>query len=287
MSSPRLNDLLGNEDLIYLTMLTAMYNNNNTQIQNLQRANDTIRSSILSIINRNVNNIANNQNNALQNLSLNTPPPLNTPLTPEIPRNFLRTNLSPPRAHMNNRRRPILQNDFLVYWDSFFSPIPIYPTPTQIEAATRNVRFSDIIRPINTSCPISLETFNDNSQVTMIRHCGHIFNRDMLNSWFQNHSACPVCRYDIRDYVPNNTVNSEEQQNVRTTLTTENATEERNSNLISDNDGRPPTPDVPRSQLNDRISQDTQERITNFLFGQLYNDSNTSTNNSNNFNGYT
>jgi hypothetical protein len=36
--------------------------------------------------------------------------------------------------------------------------------------------------------------------VTVIRHCGHIFNTEQLNTWFRSHCACPVCRYDIRNF---------------------------------------------------------------------------------------
>jgi len=35
--------------------------------------------------------------------------------------------------------------------------------------------------------------------VSVIRHCGHIFNTDGLNTWFRSHCTCPVCRFDIRD----------------------------------------------------------------------------------------
>jgi hypothetical protein len=260
MASQTPNSFFGNEDLIYLTMLTAMYNNNNTQIQNLQRANDTISSSILSIINRNVNNapvtaFPNNSpplysgfaNNVTPSYNVETP---TTPQTPPLNRNLFRRNLSTPRAPINNRRRPLQQNDLLLYLDNFFTPISIYPTQTQIEAATRNVRFSDIVRPMNASCPISLETFVDNSLVTMIRHCGHVFNRDMLTAWFQSHCICPVCRYDIRDYVPNNTVSHDEQQNVRTILQTQNDNEERNSNSTNETTE---TPEVSTSDFYARI----------------------------------
>ena len=250
--------ILGNEDLIYLTILTAMYNNNDAQIQNLQRANDAIRSTMLSIINQNVNNAR-----SVTPLSYNAPSlfPITPPLTTTT--TFLRRNQTTPRAPLHNRRNIMPLNQLL---DNFFSPIAIRPSETQIEAATRNVRFSDIIRPMNTSCPISLETFNDNNQVTMIRHCGHIFNREMLHSWFQSNCLCPVCRYDIRDYVPSNSLNAVEQQNIRPTLVTPMNTEERNSNLINE---RPPTPDVPPSELNSRISEDEQDRILNYLLNNI------------------
>lgn len=119
---------------------------------------------------------------------------------------------------------------------------------------------------MNTSCPISLETFGDNSQVTMIRHCGHIFNPDMLHSWFQSNCLCPVCRYDIRNYVPSNTLNTSEQQNIRPTLVTQMNNEERNSNSTNN---RPTTPDGPPSELNTLISEDSQERILNYLLNNI------------------
>ena len=83
---------------------------------------------------------------------------------------------------------------------SFLDPIEIYPTQSQIDSATRRVRYCDIVSPTNTSCPISLTNFDDNDMVTVIRHCGHIFNTNELNRWFTSHCNCPVCRYDIRDY---------------------------------------------------------------------------------------
>ena len=85
-------------------------------------------------------------------------------------------------------------------FQSFFDPVLIFPTPSQIETATRRVLYRDIATPINNRCPISLENFNDTDTVTIIRYCGHIFNSDELNNWFRNNCRCPMCRYDIRNY---------------------------------------------------------------------------------------
>jgi hypothetical protein len=76
------------------------------------------------------------------------------------------------------------------------------PTNEQINRATMNTVFSHILSPVNSICPISRDEFNDESQITMIRGCNHIFNRDSLREWFVNHSTCPLCRNDIRDYRP-------------------------------------------------------------------------------------
>jgi hypothetical protein len=80
-------------------------------------------------------------------------------------------------------------------------PIEIFPTLSQIESATRVVRFGDIIRPLNTACPITLENFNENDQVLVIRHCEHVFSNTGLISWFRTNCRCPVCRYDIRSHI--------------------------------------------------------------------------------------
>jgi hypothetical protein len=87
---------------------------------------------------------------------------------------------------------------FVRLFNSFLEPIEIHPTPAQIEDATRIIRFGDIINPLNDSCPISLNRFNENDFVSIIRHCNHIFNTSELNSWFLGSCKCPVCRYDIR-----------------------------------------------------------------------------------------
>ena len=42
---------------------------------------------------------------------------------------------------------------------SFLDPIEIYPTQSQIDSATRRVRYCDIVSPTNTSCPISFTNF--------------------------------------------------------------------------------------------------------------------------------
>lgn len=57
--------------------------------------------------------------------------------------------------------------------------------------------FSDINNPINTSCPIQLYNFNANSSVSRINYCGHIFDRNGLNRWFERNTRCPICRYNL------------------------------------------------------------------------------------------
>lgn len=112
------------------------------------------------------------------------------------------------RRHYNN---PNITNEVLPptsiesrgggFLNSFLQPIIIRPTQAQIENATCSLVYGEIIEPINTSCPISLETFTETSEVTLIKHCKHIFNKQNLMSWFNGNCKCPVCRYDIRNYI--------------------------------------------------------------------------------------
>jgi hypothetical protein len=100
-----------------------------------------------------------------------------------------------------NRRNTRGSNElFTQILNNFMQPVEIYPTHSQIETATRRVRYCDISRPINTACPISMEDFNDNDMVMVIRHCGHTFYPEQLMNWFRTNCRCPVCRYDIRTY---------------------------------------------------------------------------------------
>ena len=74
------------------------------------------------------------------------------------------------------------------------------PTNDQIIRATLNTLFSNILSPVNATCPITRDEFDDNTAITMIRGCNHIFNRESLREWFIQHSTCPLCRRDIREY---------------------------------------------------------------------------------------
>ena len=233
-----------------------MYNDNLRQITNLTDSNQQIRNLIIQILNTPRRNNNNNNNNYRSNNQ----------------RNIFRDNTSNDnlgRVYLNNRpyiidsveqiRIPINSNsrnlnlnnnnDFSRVLQGFFDPVEVYPTLSQIETATRRVRYCDIISPKNTSCPISLANFTDTDMVTVIRHCGHIFNTDELNTWFRNHCRCPLCRYDIREdnsnassafssenqNTSNNISSSTYSQNNRSENTSSNSNVERNnsSTLVS------------------------------------------------------
>jgi len=220
MSEYTQNFNIGNEQLLLVDILNVMYNDNVRQINNLTESNNEIRRIITGLLSNpssrerslpyrgRRNNIRNSRINTNANAN-NTIPNTNgvrvgtTNNMPYIYDSFQEyyiptTSINSLSAQLDNT---IFNNDFInTIAETFLQPVDVNPTQQQIEIATRNVRYSDILSPVNISCPISLETFNDNDIVTVIRFCGHIFKQDDLNRWFMTNCKCPVCRYDIRNY---------------------------------------------------------------------------------------
>ena len=226
---------ISNEHLLLINILNTMYNDNNRQIQNLTNQNNHIISIITDILrlpssstnrqsnnNRQTNNNrhqstnrqsnnnrqTNNNQNSLGSLFLNNRQYIiddiqrvDFPIS-GIEGRIAGNYIDQPQTERSQTERP--STIFSNLFQNFFDPVLIYPTASQIENATRCVLYRDIVTPINTRCPISLETFNDSDTVTIIRHCGHIFNSDELNNWFRSNCRCPMCRYDIRNYIQTN-----------------------------------------------------------------------------------
>ena len=100
-----------------------------------------------------------------------------------------------------------------------FENVPVFPSPEQIDNATRIVEYQQIDTPINTSCPISMETFSPTQLVMQIRHCGHIFNSSQLYGWFRSNVRCPVCRHDVRETESSSQQNNNSSSNISNTTT--------------------------------------------------------------------
>jgi len=257
------NDL-NNTDLLFINILNTIYNDNLRIIHQLLEQNSEVTNNLISFLNnRRRETFANNnlnQENTNANININPNPndrrifidsipyylvdELQFFTIPSINNTNTNTNTNPNTANLRtptntNRgryhRRNNINTDNLEtmptpigrmtgIMNSFFQPINIVPTQTQIENATSNITYGEIVEPINTSCPISLETFIETSEVVMIKHCKHVFNKQSLMSWFNSSCRCPVCRYDIRDYV--------DAENNETT--NESATADTTANINSD-----------------------------------------------------
>ena len=218
-------------DLSIITSLNEAYNNNLRSIQNFTNSINDLTDmnvqihnrivDILNIRNSTLDSVNNRENINRSNININNS---NTTSTNTERNNLGRVifnnipyiidSVQQYRIPSRSSNEETRTNNISNLLQRFFLPIEIFPTQTQIEAATRNVRYCDILNPINRSCPISLEHFSDNDSVTVIRHCGHIFNQYQLNTWFRSNCRCPVCRYDIRNYNSNSSIFFDTSNNV-------------------------------------------------------------------------
>jgi hypothetical protein len=272
MNNPQRTYSISNEQLLLIDILNTMYNDNLRQITNLTDSNNQIRNLIIQILNtprRNNNNNNtyryNNQRNIFRNNTSNGDLGRvflnNTPyIIDSVEQIRLPINRSSRNINLNNN------NDFSRVLHSFFDPVEVFPTQSQIETATRRVRYCDIISPKNSSCPISLTNFTDNDMVTVIRHCGHIFNTDELNTWFRGHCNCPVCRYDIR----------EDNSNASSVFSSENTNSINNTSTSSTNSNNQSNNQL-NNQSNNNSSNSSEERnytsaLVNMLFNGIMND---------------
>lgn len=269
---------INQEHLLLINILNTMYNDNLSQINNLTSSNNYIRSLITRILsntnrdrgytsrgrnnNYNRNTFFDNRRSSRSGINYNNTTPLVFDYI--IPQSNTTTWTS---QNINRNQNDSLQRIF----QNFFEPIEVYPTPSQIEAATRIVRYSDILNPRNRACPISLENFNDNEMVSVIRFCSHIFNTEQLNTWFRSNCRCPVCRYDIRTHNRYNLDNLNSNLNQSTNIsTTPNLQTSASINTTTETRETQSTRDTRETQETTENTEPTVERNNRGLNNLYY-----------------
>ena len=72
-------------------------------------------------------------------------------------------------------------------------------TIQEIEENTEIISYGSITtrQGLNTECPISRDTFNDNSVVLRVKECGHCYVPFRMMTWLESHSTCPLCRGNV------------------------------------------------------------------------------------------
>ncbi len=219
--------------------LTNLCNNNGTNfilsedntmsiINQILTSNNRIYDNIINMMNNNSNNNRSNNNN---NNNYNNYNVRNTYRNLRgLNRDIRNTNIDRNISFRNNRiyidNIPYIIDNIETYslqnntpysnlhnFRDFFEPVEIFPTQSQIENATR-----------------------------IVRYCGHIFNGNELNNWFRTNCRCPVCRYDIRNYNHSNNINNlfnevneNNTDNTNTNSTNTNSTNNTNSTSLTEN----------------------------------------------------
>ena len=243
------NTNVNNSQARMINMLNIMYNDNIRQISSLNETNSKIRETYIQFSTPNVAT-------PLPNEELRPATPIGTgTATRRAPETRARTRTRTGDDHILRRYSNLL-NDFFEpsnLLNDFFEPINVFPTEEQINTAVRRVRYNDIISPTNTSCPISLEPFENNDRVSIINHCQHIFKTIHLNRWLRTNHRCPVCRYDIRTYQEQPTQPYNEELN----------NEELNND--SNEDDTPPDLVDPEPTTHATLSTSTRTRFSNAI----------------------
>ena len=132
------------------------------------------------------------------NTNNNTRPSTSNIWTPLTPARYYRpselfTTFAPTRINIDN-----------------LTPVIVRPTREQILNATETISIEEAS---GNTCPITQSPFQESDVITRIRHCGHTFAEVSLHTWFERSVICPVCRYDIRDYVPNESLTNNSNSN--------------------------------------------------------------------------
>ena len=77
--------------------------------------------------------------------------------------------------------------------DAFNEPVPVYPTPEQI-----NHELVDLVVSSSPSvCSICQDSIS--SEGCQLRGCAHTYHTSCIRTWFSTSVRCPVCRRDIRE----------------------------------------------------------------------------------------
>jgi hypothetical protein len=134
-------------------------------------------------------------------------------------------NLQPPLIRRNRTiNRNSLHNSFNDYSSNGFvelfsiilsNELPRYEIPTpsnllteeEIRNAIETIRYGDIENSLSERCPISYIEFTNNTNISRIKHCQHIFETNSLSEWLTRKNTCPVCRYDLKTYNTTNNSN--------------------------------------------------------------------------------
>ena len=71
-------------------------------------------------------------------------------------------------------------------------------TQEQMDEFTENIVYN-IHEPqcVNSTCPITLEDFQEDEELIMLRRCSHAFRPMAIRQWFRTDTRCPLCRQHV------------------------------------------------------------------------------------------
>lgn len=231
-----LRELLRNDDDYIQSNIHVPVFNNNDSI-NINRNINRNRNVNINNDHVNYNSLYTSNDLRQQNTSSLPIPPNSSVGSRNIRRPY---SIWTPRGH----HRPTAELFTRVFSNAFnttdnLTPVIVTPSLLQISNATENITLNEVSGNI---CPITQTHFQESDRIARIRHCGHCFVESSLHSWFERSVRCPVCRYDIRDYVtpeqPNNNEATNETNNGMTNSMTNGMTNDATNDTTTETSNR-------------------------------------------------
>lgn len=59
------------------------------------------------------------------------------------------------------------------------------------------VHSTDLDESVITECPVCLTKFEPEDSLRLLPVCKHVFHQECIDSWFESHSTCPLCRASL------------------------------------------------------------------------------------------
>ena len=129
------------------------------------------------------------------------------------------------RTRTNNLFNWTLQN---------YDPVRIRPSVSQVRRSTRIMLYNELDSSRNqTICPITRENFTPDTSIMQIIPCGHIFTELILRRHFRFSSRCPLCRYDIRDYIESSSDSDNNDNDISQNTITTDISNSRARNFVN------------------------------------------------------
>ena len=192
-----------NADLLiqYMRIVVRQQDGILEALNSMQRQNDNLSTILAQELGRRNSNISEEQRS--NRIRINRPRTRTFFASTNLPR--VRERIPPPPRIVTHHRMGNATNtvsDEILNATMNDSPITVRPSVAQIRRATRTLLFRDISNTTQTICPIDRELLQAEDTVLQIIHCDHFFRDTNLRRHFRGNTRCPLCRYDIRDYIP-------------------------------------------------------------------------------------
>ena len=73
-----------------------------------------------------------------------------------------------------------------------------HPLSAQLKSQLPEKRFENSdVGSDDSKCNVCFEEYTENVIITRLT-CMHIFHKECIHKWFNDHNTCPVCRIEIK-----------------------------------------------------------------------------------------